>query len=98
MGGMKWIQPVRAQVVHMLKRIITSILVKERMPFTNVCYAIVQPLDNVKEMVVRGIGTHLYHYSDLPYNEFNCDICPIVLDTGCCNYCIFNSKCCPSKD
>lgn len=62
------------------------------MPFTNVCYAIVQPLDNVKEMVVRGIVTHLYHYSDLPYNEFNCDICPIVLDTGCCNYCIFNSK------
>jgi len=86
------------QIVHMLKRIITSILVREGMPLTNVWYAIVQPLNNVKEMVVRGIVTHLYHYNDLPYNEFNCDICPIVLDTGCCNYCIFNSKCCPSKD
>jgi len=68
------------------------------MPFTNVCYTIFWPLDNVKEMVVRAIGTHLYRYSDLPYNEFNFDICPIVLDTGCCNFCTFNSQCCPSKD
>ena len=45
---------------------------------TNVCYPIAQHLDIVKEMVVRGIGTHLYHYSDLPYNGFKCDICPIL--------------------
>ena len=39
----------------MLKRIIASIWVKERMPFTNLCYAIVRPLDNLRKWLLEEL-------------------------------------------